>query len=89
VVTITMPLDSLFIDQVCATLAMDSLNLDIKCHSNKDRDKFKFVDDLFYFEECLYTLEGSICLGVLQDHHDFLIVRHFRFNKTLKFISRD
>jgi hypothetical protein len=47
---------------------MDPLILDIKCRSDKNREKFKFVDDLFYFEELLYILEGPVCLWVLQGY---------------------
>jgi hypothetical protein len=52
------PMDSSFLDQVHAASTMDLLILDIKHHFDNNCEKFKFVDDLLYFEECLYILEG-------------------------------
>ena len=53
--SMSTPVDSSFLDQVCTTSTMDPLVLDIKRHSNNNCEKFNFVDDLLYFEECLYT----------------------------------
>jgi hypothetical protein len=66
---------------------MDPLVLDIKHRSNNNREKFKFVNNLLYFEECLYILEGSTHLRVLQARHDFPTIGHFEFNKTWVLIS--
>jgi hypothetical protein len=68
---------------------MDPLVLNIKRHFENNREKIKFMDDLLYFEECLYIPEGSTRLWVLQAQHDFPTIGHFGFNKTLEFISRD
>jgi len=58
-----MPIDSTFLDKVCTTRAIGSLNLNTKQHLNKDCQKLKFIDDLLYFKECMYTLEGFMSLG--------------------------
>jgi hypothetical protein len=68
---------------------MDLLVLDIKRRSDNNYEKFKFVDDLLYFEERLYNPEGSVHLRVLQARHDFPTVGHFGFKKTLELVSRD
>jgi len=34
-----MPIHLLFLDEVCATSHIDSLDLDMKRHSNKDHNK--------------------------------------------------
>jgi hypothetical protein len=49
--TKSTPINSLLLDQVRAALTMDLLVLDIKHCSDNNCEKFKFVDDLFYFEE--------------------------------------
>jgi hypothetical protein len=67
---------------------MDPLVLDIK-HFDNNREKFKFVDDVLYFEEHLYKPEGPTRLRVLQARHDFPVAGHFGFNKTLELISQD
>jgi len=85
----SMPIDSSFLEQVLATLAMDHLVLDIQCCYEYAHDKFKFVDDLLYFEEGLYTLEGSRRLEIPLVRYDFLVDRHFQFNKTLEVIFQD
>jgi hypothetical protein len=68
---------------------MDPLVLDIKRCFDNNREKFKFVDDLLYFEDRLYILEGPARLQVLQTRHDFLAAGHFGFNKTLELIFKD
>ena len=68
---------------------MDPLVLDIKRHFDNNSEKFKFVNDLLYFEKHLYILEGSKRLWILQTCHDFLAVGHFGFNKMLELISQD
>jgi hypothetical protein len=60
-----------FLNQVCATSTMDPLVFDIKCRSNNNHEKFKFLDNLLYFEEHLYILEGRTYLPVLQARHEF------------------
>jgi len=87
--TMAMPVDSSFLDQVRATSATDPLVLDIQRRPATDRDNFKFVNDLLYFEERLYIPEGSTRLRILQARHDFPAAGHFGFNKTLELISRD
>jgi hypothetical protein len=87
--TMSTPVDSSFLDQVRAATTMDPLVLNIKRHSNNNHEQLKFVDDLFYFEERLYILEGPTRLRVLQARHDFSTVGHFGFNKTLELISQD
>ena len=67
----------------------DAFVLDIKRRPNDNSDKFKFEEDLLYFEERLYIPEGPTRLRVLQSRHNFLAVGHFGFNKTLELISRD
>jgi hypothetical protein len=89
VATMSTLVDSSFLDQIHAASILDPLVLDIKRCSNNNCEKFKFVDDLLYFEECLYIPEGLACLRVLQARHDFPAVGHFGFNKTLELISRD
>jgi hypothetical protein len=92
VATMSTPVDSSFLDQVCAASTIDPLVLDIKHCSNNNYEKFKFVDNLLYFEERLYIPKGPpglACLRVLQACHDFPAAVHFRFNKTLELISRD
>jgi hypothetical protein len=46
------PIDLSFLDQVRVVSTMDLLVLDIKRHTDNNREKFKFVDDLLYFEVC-------------------------------------
>lgn len=53
------------------------LLLDIKHHLNNNREKFKFVNDILYFEECLYIQEGPTHLYVLQAHYDFPTTKFF------------
>jgi hypothetical protein len=84
---ISIPVDSSFLDQVRAASTMDPLVLDIKRRSDNNREKFKFVNDLLYFKECLYIPKGPACLQVLQARHDFPAARHFGFK--LELISRD
>jgi hypothetical protein len=81
--------DSSFLDQIRAASTMDPIVLDIKRCSNNNREKFKFVDDVLYFEEHLYKPEGPTRLRVLQARHDFPVAGHFGFNKTLELISQD
>jgi len=70
-VTIVMPIDSLFFNQVCTTLATNPLVFNIQCHCDYNCDKFKFMDDLLYFEERKYILEGAMYLHIFQTYHDF------------------
>ena len=60
--TMSTPVDSSFLNQIHIASTMDFLVLDIKCRSDNNHEKFKFVDDLLYFEDCLYILEGPTCL---------------------------
>lgn len=64
--TITSTLfDSIFLNHVCDVTINDALVLDIKrCH-DENIDKFKFEDNLMYFEECLYIQEGPMRLHIL------------------------
>jgi hypothetical protein len=87
--TMSAPVDSSFLDQVPVASTIDPLVLDIKCCFDNNCEKFKFVDDLLYFEEHLYIPKGPTRLRVLQACHDFPTTGHFGFNKTLEFISRD
>jgi hypothetical protein len=50
--------DSSFLDQIRAASTLDPLVLDIKRRFDKNREKFKLVDDLLYFKERLYIPEG-------------------------------
>jgi hypothetical protein len=84
--TMSTPMDSSFLDQVRTASTMDPLVFDIKRRFDNNREKFKFVDDLFYFEERLYILKGPARLQLLQTRHDFSTVGHFGFNKTLELI---
>jgi len=86
---IAMSIDLSFFDHVRAIRSMDSLILNIKHHSNKDHNKFKFINNILYFEECLYIPIGSLYLKVFQTCHDFWAAKNLRFNKILKFISQD
>jgi len=70
-VTMAMLIDSSFLNQVYTTPPIDSLVFNIKHCSNYDCNKFKFVDNLLYFEEYLYILKGSICLSILKTYNDF------------------
>jgi hypothetical protein len=87
--TMSTSVDSSFLDQVRAASTIDPLVLDIKRRFDNNCKKFKFVDNLLYFEERLYILEAPTRLQVLQARHDFPVVGHFGFNKTLELISRD
>jgi hypothetical protein len=49
----TILLDSSFLNQVCAASTMDPLDLDIKHRFDNNREKFKFLGNL-YFGERLY-----------------------------------
>jgi hypothetical protein len=80
---------SSFLDQIHTISTLDLLVIDIKRRSDNNCEKFKLVDDLLYFEECLYIPEGPARLRVLQVHHDFSAAGYFGFNKTLELISRD
>jgi len=84
-----MLVDLSSLDQVRTTSGKDSVVFYIKCCSNKDCDKFKFVNDLLYFQERLYIPKDSLCLKVLEAHYDFLTIVHFGFHKTLELISRN
>jgi hypothetical protein len=64
VATMSILVDSSFLDQVCTAPTMDPLVLDIKPRSNNNHDKFKFVDDLLYFEERLYMRRTCTPLGL-------------------------
>jgi hypothetical protein len=86
--TMSTLVDSSFLDQIRVASTMDPLVLDIK-HFDNNREKFKFVDDVLYFEEHLYKPEGPTRLRVLQARHDFPVAGHFGFNKTLELISQD
>lgn len=66
---------------------MDGLILDIKHHSKKHDDKFKFVEDFLYFEKYMYIPKRPTQLCILQPRHDFSAIRHFEFNKTLEHVS--
>jgi hypothetical protein len=63
--TMLIPMDSSFLNQVRAASTIDLLVLDIKRCSIINHEKLKFVDDLLYFEERLYILEGPAQLRVL------------------------
>jgi hypothetical protein len=52
--TMSTLIESSFLDQVRTTSIMDPLILDTKRHSDNHREKFKFVNNLLYFEERLY-----------------------------------
>jgi hypothetical protein len=80
--TMSTPMDSSFLNQVRAASTMDPLVLDMKCRSDNNHEKLKFVDDLLYSEERLYIPEGPARLRVLQARHDFPNAGHFGFNKT-------
>jgi len=71
-----------FIDRDYKTSSSNILALYTKQRPDNDHNKFKLVDDLIYFEDLLYILEGLTCLHVFEVRHDFLVIRHFRFNKT-------
>jgi hypothetical protein len=51
--TISILVDSSFLNQVCAASTMDPLDLDIKHRFDNNREKFKFLGNL-YFGERLY-----------------------------------
>jgi hypothetical protein len=87
IATMSTPVDSLFFNEVRAASTMDPLVLDIKRCSDNNCEKFKFVDNLLYFEEQLYILKRSTRLQDLQAYHDFPAAGHFGFNKMLEFIS--
>jgi hypothetical protein len=87
--TVSILVNSSFLDQVRIASTMDPPILDIKRHSNNNRERFRIMDDLLYFEEHLYIPERPTCLWVLQARHDFPTARHFGFNKTLELISQD
>jgi len=76
-----------FLTQVRTTSTTYHLVPDIKCCSDDDRDKFKFIGNLLYFEKHLNNQEGSIRLQILQIYYAFLAARHFGFTKTLELIS--
>jgi len=84
-----MPLNSLFLDQICIASTLDPLILDIKQWPHHDNNTYKLMDNLLYFEECFYVLEGPLRLQVFQAQHDFFATKHLGFNKTLEFVSRD
>jgi hypothetical protein len=84
-----IPIESSFLDQVFAASTMNLLVLDIKRRFDDNREKFKFVDNLLYFEKRLYIPKGPTHLRVLQACYDFPAAGHFGFNKTLELISGD
>ena len=63
--TMSTQMDSSFLDQLRAASTIDPLVLDIKHCFDNNREKFRFVDDLLYFEERLYIPKGSAHLWVL------------------------
>jgi hypothetical protein len=63
--TMLTPMDSSFLDQLRATSTIDPLVLDIKRHFDNNCEKFRFVDDLFYFEERFYIPKGPTHLRSL------------------------
>lgn len=87
-----MLLDLLFFDEVHKASYTDPLVLNIKYLANnlpKESSKFKYKDNLLFFEECLFIPKGSTRMCVLQIHHDFPTIAYFGFNKTLELLSRD
>ena len=89
VAIMSTPIDSSFLNQIYVASYLDLLIVDIKCCSDNNHEKLKFVDDLLYFEEHLYIPEGPPCFWVLQACHDLLAIGHFGFNKILELISWD
>jgi len=82
-------------------MSTDPIALDLDQHVRQDNPlessnnlcdstrRFKFMDSLLYHEELLYVLDGKAHLRILEAQHDFPIVRHFGFNKTMELISCD
>lgn len=75
----TVPVDSIFFDQVYLSISLNPLVHDIKNNSSKSHDtsKFEFKDSFLYFKGRLYVLEAKARLCALQAHHDFLAIRYF------------
>ena len=86
-----MIVDSTFAKQIQSSMSSDPLVHDIKNPSSKSHDvsKFKFKNNLLYFEGRLYVPEGEARFRVLQARHDFPAAGHFGYNKTLELVSRD
>jgi len=61
----------------------------IKYWPHCGNNNFKFMDNLLYFKECLYILEGPLHLQFFQVQNDFLAIGRFVFNKTLELVSQD
>jgi hypothetical protein len=51
--------------------------------------RFQLMDGLLNYQRLLYIPDGPCRLRVLQSRHDFPVVGHFGFNKTMELISRD
>jgi len=85
--TMAMTIDSSFLIQVRTTSTLDPLVLNIKHRSYYDDDNFKMLDNLLYFEEHLYILEGPLRLQIFQARHDCPAAVHFEFNNTLELVS--
>jgi len=56
---------------------------------NNNPNKFKIEDNLLYFEERLYILDGPFYLQILQAPHDLPTIGYFGFNKTLDFFFHE
>ena len=62
------------------------------CHNPTPDDlnrRFLFCNGILYYKRLFYILEGLNQLLVFKSWHDFPLVRHFGFNKTMKLIFWD
>lgn len=87
-----MHVDLLVLDQVRKASKMDPLILNIKHLANnllEESSKFKYEDNLLFFEEHLFIPKGPTYLHVLQTRHYFPTIEYFRFKKTLELLSKD
>lgn len=69
----------------------DFLVNDIKNPSFKTHDtfKFKFKNNLLYFEGHLYIPKREAHVRIFQVCHGFRAIRHLKYNKILELISKD
>ncbi|GGV51944.1 hypothetical protein GCM10010495_81720 [Kitasatospora herbaricolor] len=87
----TLTVNSTFLKQIQSSISSDPLVYNIENNSSKSHNpsKFKFKNNLLYFEKRLYIPEKKTRLRILQTRHNFPAAKYFKYNKTLKLISKN
>ena len=96
-----MPLDSSLLDIIRQQLHTDDFSKEVLTHicrnhascstlqeSSQRYKEFKWQDNLLFYKNLLYVLDGAPCLQLLEHCHDVPIAGHIGIAKTMEVVKR-